>query len=387
MLTFEEFRGINNVLKPERLDAGDLLAAVNVDIGLTGELYRRDGYTEVAATCSKNLHQADGYMLATNGAVLRAIATSGITVIHPALGPDRVHYLNLPDGRTLFSNGLIHGTTDGTAGWGWSVPAPESLGNPEPMTGTLAAGEYRYHLTYTRLVDLAEGPATSSEPVSIDQGGLFLSALPDREGFAINVYLSGKDGDAAYLVGRTVSRSLGVAAEGLPQPCETIGLQPMPVGKFLAFWKGRVLVAVDDTVWASEPWKPHLTQWRAFRQFKGRVTMIQAVDGGVFVGTERELAFMGGETYETLGYRDTRLGSVVPGSGVTVPGDKIKAGDGSGPSGDAMICIADGYLVAGWADGSTARISANQYRTSVTEVAATFRIVGGEVPQYIAIPQ
>ena len=172
MLTFKGFTGINNVLLEHRLGAGDLLQAVDVDIGLTGEITRRAGFAEVSALCHKNIHQGQGFMLATCGSALTAIHPNGDRrVIHPALGSERVWYCNLPDGRTTYTNGLIHGVTDGLAGFDRSVPAPDSLGAPGMAFGALHPGQYRYHLTHVRLTDRLEGPATSSKPITITQSG------------------------------------------------------------------------------------------------------------------------------------------------------------------------------------------------------------------------
>ena len=65
MLTFNSFTGINNVEPSHRLSAGDMIEAVDVDIGLTGDISRRSGFTEISAQCHKNLWQASGFMLAT----------------------------------------------------------------------------------------------------------------------------------------------------------------------------------------------------------------------------------------------------------------------------------------------------------------------------------
>ncbi|MFZ7321415.1 hypothetical protein ACLSZO_17570, partial [Comamonas jiangduensis] len=125
MLTFKGFTGINNVLPERRMSGGDLLAAVNVDIGLSGEVTRRGGLVHQSEHCHQSLHQAAGFMLAVCGGALVAIHPDGARhTIHPALGPDRVWYCNLPDGRTTFSNGLIHGVTDGVTGAERSVPLP-----------------------------------------------------------------------------------------------------------------------------------------------------------------------------------------------------------------------------------------------------------------------
>ena len=388
MLTFDGFTGINNVLPERRMKGSDLLVGTNVDIGLTGEIARRGGYAEVSDECHKNLHQGAGFLLATCGAALTAIHPDGTRhVIHPALGPDRVWYCNLPDGRTTYSNGLIHGVTDGVTGQDRSVPAPAGLGAPDFAFGALHTGQYRYHLTHVRLSDRLEGPAISSAPVPVEQGGLRLDGLPVLDGHALNVYLSAQDGEGAYLAGTTetsVFEYTGANA-ALVQPCRTLGAQPFPVGTITAFWRGRVLTVVGDVLWASRPMAPHLADWRDFKPLGAPITAIQPVDDGIYVGTTQDLIFLGGTAWDALAFVPTRRGPVVPGSGVAAPGDRLKLGDGAG-AGTAMVCIAGGEIVAGFNGGQTTSLTANRYRTQVAEVAATFREVGG-IPQYVAVPR
>lgn len=388
MLTFEKFTGINNVLPEHRLSGSDLVQATDVDIGLTGEITRRGGFAEVSAVCHKNLWQAQGFMLATAGAQLTAIHQSGDRhVIHPALGSDRVWYCNLPDGRTTYSNGLIHGVTDGFAGVERSVPAPESLGTPDTAFGALPDGQYRYYLTYVRLADRLEGPAISSEPLAITGGGLRLGGLPKRDGHAVNVYLSGQDGEGAYLAGTTVGRSFEYTGNSaaLVLPCRSLGAQPFPVGTITAFWRGRVLVAQGSVLWASRASAPHLADWRDFKQMPAQITAIQPVDDGVYVGTAQDLVFLSGATWDQMTFKATQRGPVVPGSGVAAPGHHIKLGNGTG-AGPAMLCIAGGEVVAGFAGGQTESLTDGRYHTAATEVCATFRDLDG-IPQYIAVPQ
>lgn len=388
MLIFESFTGINNVLKENRQSETDLVEARNVDIGLSGEITRRDGFTQVSEECHKNLWDGEGFMLATNGAQLVAIHSDGSRVVlHPALGPSRVWYCNLPDGRTTFSNGLIHGITDGATSLDRCIPVPNSGGSADGIAGALSSGQYRYALSYTRLADNMEGVTEIVGSMQLQLGGLRLDGLPARDGFALNVYLSGADGEGQYLAGQTLTRSFEFvgANHELVNPSRTLGAQSFPMGTVTAFWRGRVLVAVGSTLWASRPWAPHLCDWNAFRQFPAPITALQPVTGGIFVGTEHDLVFLGGEAFETLTYRETRRGPVVLGSGVKAPGDKIRVGDGAG-AGEAIVCIAGGYVVAGLSDGSTTSLSGSRYKTQAKEVWAAFREVN-EIPQYVALPK
>lgn len=386
MLTFSSFMGINNLTPEHRLEKQDLITAINVDIGKTGEITRRGGFTKVSDQCNKNLHQARGFMLATCGSELTAVHPDGARhIIHPSLGPSRVWYCNLPDGRTTYTNGLIHGVTDGVIGSPRSVDVPDSLGAPDDAFGGLIPGQYRYHLTMS--YGGLESPAVSSAPITVANGGLRLDGLPVRLGHTVNVYLSGMDGEGAYLIGSTYSSTFewGGKNSDLILPCRTLGAQAFPVGTFTAFWRGRVITAVGSALWASRPMAPHLTDWHDFKQMSGAITMIVPVDDGIYVGTEYELAWLGGTTWDGLTYMPTARGPVVPGSGVSAPGDQIKLGDGVG-RGSAMLCIAGGEIVAGFAGGLTTSLTSERYRTNAKEVCATFRDVNG-VPQYVAVPQ
>ena len=387
MLTFKQFTGINNVLPEHRLKGNDLLAATDVDIGLDGEIVRRGGYARVAYECHKNLWQAQGFMLATSGSSLVAIHPSGDRrTIYPALGHSRVWYCNLPDGRTTFTNGLIHGITDGFSGFDRGVAPPDSLGVPDVAFGTLIPGQYRYHLTFTRLSDRVESPAVSSEPVTVG-GGLRLDGLPTRDGHALTVYLSNPDGEGAFFAGVAEGRSieLGDPHASFAPPCRTIGAQVFPVGTVTAFWRGRVLVAQGDVLWASRPMTPHLADWQDFKPMGSRITAVCPVHDGIYVGTDEDLFFLRGETWDQLTLVRTGMGAVVLGSGIAVPGDQIGVGEGTG-SGQAMVCIAGGEIVVGFAGGQTSSMTAKRYRTDVKEVWAAFRDLPEVGPQYMALP-
>ena len=251
MLTFDKFTGINNVLPTERLQPGELVTARNVDIGLSGEVRRRAGYTVVDPTCHKNLWQGDGFMLATANGDLKKV---GGATLYPSLGVDRVWYCNLPDGRTTFSNGLISGVTDGVTATAWGVPIPSGLGSVTPIAGDLFSGDYQYQITYVRLADGLEGGPLYSNPVSLPDGGFFVSGLPTLAGHKINVYLTSHNAGEGYLAGSTTGGTFSFIGsnEQLVLPCRTNNLEPAPVGTVTNFWRGRVLVAEGNTLWASK---------------------------------------------------------------------------------------------------------------------------------------
>lgn len=392
VLSFKKFTGINNVLPSHRLvqdpktGATPLADATNANVGLDGEVSRRAGYSELLATCHKNLHQARSFLLATvAGGDLTAMDSAGAArvTLYPSLGVDRVWYCNLPDGRTTFSNGLINGITDGMTATKWGVPLPADLGALTPSAGALDPGDYQYQLTHVRLSDGLEGGPIYSNPIAIPDGGILLTGLPVLAGHKTNVYITGANGDHAFLAGSTTGSTFAYVGtnDALVLPCRTDFMGPAPVGTVTAFYGSRVLVAVGPVLYASRPNAWELFDIRRdFKQFTSDITLIQPVDDGIYVGTGTELAFLSGAEFDKLVYRAVVAGPVVLGSGVQVQGEL------AGGQGSAMICIADGVIVAGFNGGNVSRKTEITYTTTVTEVSATFRKVG-RIPQYIAIPQ
>ena len=390
MLTFDKFTGINNVQPSHRLKKTELTVATDVDIGLSGELSRRAGYTQTVGTCHKNLWQGAAFMLATvAGNDLKAFVPGGsYTTVSAALGPARVWYCNLPNGQTTFSNGSINGVTAGGAATNWGVPIPGSLGALADVAGSLYPGNYQYQLTYRRTSDGLESGPLYSDPRAIAAGGMAFTGLPTLAGHTINVYISGHNGGTAFYAGNTATSSFTYtgANDQLVKPCRTEFLSPAPVGTVTAFWRGRVLVAQGSVLWASLPgrWQ-HFNLRRDFKQFSAPITLIQPVDEGFFVGTTAELAFLNGTEFDKLVYTQVVKGSTVLGSGVEVRGE-LMTRNGNPGSGRAMMCIADGVVMAGFSDGGVVRVTEGVYKTSVAEVAAAFRMVN-RIPQYIAVPQ
>lgn len=390
-MKFAKFLGINNILPSERLGDAELATAINVDVGLSGELSRRAGLTTFSSDYGADClwERPDG-VLGRVGGFLFSLDQSGafkaILVSNPSLSSGRVWFCNLPDGRTTYSNGTINGVTDGATTTKWGVPIPASIGTATPVAGAMDPGSYQYQVTYVRLSDGLEGGPAYSNPIPLPDGGLLLTGLPTLAGHKINVYITGANGDKAYLAGSTTTATFSYLGKtsSLVLPCWTDFLSPPPVGTITTFWRGRVLLAVGPVMYASRTNQWELFDLRQdFKQFTAPITMIQPVDDGIWVGTEKELAFLAGTEFDKLVFTPRDVGPVTLGSGVSAPGEKIKLGDGTG-QGAAMVCIAGGYVVAGFNSGQMAILTQGRYKTDEQVISATFREVNG-IPQYLAV--
>lgn len=390
-MKFTKFAGINNVAPPERLAESDLAEAVNVDIGLTGEISRRKGFSTLDADLPVDwMHQRKDGELVVSGDTLVMAGQDGVskvTLLTDAnLAGRRMWFVDLPDGRTAFANGVLTGITDGVVVTNWGVPTPASVGTATAVAGQLDPGAYRYQLTYARTSDGLEGGAAFGASINLPGGGLLLTDLPVLAGHRINVYLTGRDGDEAFLAGTTLTGSFSYLGKtnALALPCYTTHTAPAPLGTICATWRGRSLIAVGPTLHASRPMQPEIFDLqRDFKQFTANITMVQPVDDGIWVGTTKELAFLAGTQFDALQFNPRGIGPVVLGSGVSVPGEYVAQGQGTG-QGAAMICIAGGSIVTGFNGGLLIPVTQQRYQTGAMEVCATFRIHAG-TPQYVAI--
>lgn len=391
MLKLKTFTGINNVMPQARKGQTELASARNVEIGLSDEIRRRSGYQRLHDDCHKNLWLSPHFTLFTCGGDLTALHPDGTrALLYPALGMARVWYCDLPDGRVCFSNGLICGITDGRSCMPWGVPLPKQAGQAQAVAGGLDAGTYLYALSHVRDSDGLEGGAVLCGQVEVPQGGgILIQGLAAEPGYGTQVYLSGPNGSQLFVAGFTPGAAFSYlgTADNLTVPCRTEHQMPAMAGRLMVGWNGRVLVADGTVLRASLPYQPELFNGLGdFYQFTAPITAVQPVDDGVWVGTERELAFLAGSSFDALSYRSVSNEPVVLGSGVSAPGDMVGLGEGRRGSGAAMLCILGGSIACGFNGGELYRITQGRYRTTAREVAATFRMEN-EVPQYLAVEQ
>lgn len=393
-MKFTNFTGINNVQPSERLGESDLALAVNVDVGLSGEIARRQGFSTLDASTPVDwMHERKNCMLAVSGQDLLSVSMDGSAKValltNASLAGRRMWFTDLPDGRTAFANGMLTGITDGVTVTGWGVPVPASAGVATSVAGQLDLGAYQWQITYVRTSDgLESGAAFSTTPINLPDGGILLTGLPVLAGHRINVYLTGANGDKAFYAGTTLTGSFSYLGknDALTLPCHTEHLSPAPKGTICATWRGRTLLAEGNVLHASRPHQPELFDLkRDFKQFTAPITMVQPVDDGIWVGTEKELAFLGGTQFDALTFTPRDVGPVALGSGVSAPGEYVAQGQGTG-QGAAMLCIAGGRIVSGFNGGLLINVTRERYQTDADEVCATFRITGG-IPQYVAIPR
>lgn len=365
--------GINTVSEDAALFTGGdsqrlyVRDAVNVDITPAGKILLRDASTLVTADPYTNLWQSplhgdtfgvlDGKWVRINpddwsSAELAEIGTGDVSheVVNNivcAAGP-----------------GGIFGF-DGAQANRLTIDTP-----PNPIVsagyGSLTAGTYGVAVSWLRgQTESATSVVTSVESGANGSLEVILPLCFDPSVTHARLYLTQPNGGellrgedypiATNSIELTLLPQLGMAAAFR-------NLSPMPTGKFLRYWRGRLLTAKANILRFSEAMAYHLHDERhGFVQMPQRITFVQPVEGGIWVGQVDHVAFLQGSSPDTLSLVRKTARAPVPGSAIIVPADAI-GGDLSQGGSPTVIWLADNGYVAGTSSGQVVELHSGVMR-------------------------
>lgn len=319
-VTYTGFTGLRNNIAEERFAITDLAAAVNVNLDDSGRLTRRAGYT--SALAGTKVHslwsdESEEICLYVANGVLRRLNPGYTSVaIQTSVTDLPMSYTRVND-LVYFTNEAICGVYDigaGTArGWGIIPPAPVGL---SASVGVLPGGVYQVTTTYLT-VDGRESGAGLAQAISVSDGSSLTITLPipaDLQVVAKNIYVTAADGDMLYELTTVPASTSSTTYNGgaLSRPLETQFLSAPPAGHLVAFYRGRMFVAVGDTLYPSSAFGYELFDLREYIQLDGRITMLAPLsdkestdvsqNSGFFVGTDRSCGVLVGSGPENFQY-------------------------------------------------------------------------------------
>lgn len=175
-----------------------------------------------------------------------------------------------------------------------------------------------------------------------------LPMVTDATVTSVNIYATSLGGTDMQLAGTvahdatsfniTEDHDLGMAAQ-------FAHLSPMPTGKYLCYWRGRLITATANVIRFSEPLAYHLHDERhGFIQTSQRVTFIQPVENGLWVGQTDHVIFIEGTQLEDMRISIKSSQAPVPDSAIQVDSDSI----GEAAEGGTMVTVwlaSNGYVV------------------------------------------
>lgn len=294
--------GVDVLSQETSLVKGTVRSAVNVDIGRAGGFKRRDGYTlRASGTGMHSLFYAPqrGWTFVAQNNMLRRVDTNtyGMTDLMELRSAAPLEYTEY-NGNVYFSNRSTIGwlPSNATEARPVGVPTP---GTPTltPGAGSLLPGKYAVAITLSD--DRGEESGASDVQV-IDLpngGGIRLSNLPNRLGWAVYVYITSADGDILRFAAEfpAIFPDYLVSGEALGGTLSTQYLTPLPPGDIIRWHNGRLFTARDGALRFSAAMRPHLhNPAHNVIPFSGHIAFVESVGDGLYVGDSRGVWFLSG---------------------------------------------------------------------------------------------
>lgn len=327
-------RGVDNRAHEAKVAAGFVREAVNIDIGTEGSFARRPGYTkQVDAAGANSLWSCReiGFGLYVAGGTLYAMWSADYVVPLADVSAGDMHYAFMA-GRVYYSNGTDKGCVTPQGEYmDWGVERPSATFAVAPAdTGALYAGRYQVTLTYMT-ASREESGAPESFFVDVPEGGgIALSAIPQPlspEVLAVRVYMSQPNGEQCFYardipVGMT-DVILGQFQRG--KPLDTQFLAPIPAGKYLLAYKGRIFIAQGKYLFFTDSLRyGQYHETKGYIKFGEEITGVAAPEGAganIYVGTKTKTYALRGGTIDDISVSVAVHEGIVPGSVITVPGE------------------------------------------------------------------
>lgn len=288
-------KGVDNRRSDHDIPDDTLRDGVNIDVLSSGKVRLRNGLTQRVADSNAHSGFSDGTKVvwATPTALKVADANfDSATVLTSALLAKPLSYVAL-HGEIYFSNEDINGKilADGTyEAWGITPPAAP------PTCTPVAVGTRRYQVTCTFVTATGKesGAPIGAEVLCGDIPNIIVTAIPqsgDSRVVATRLYVTNIDGAVFYRAydvpaGVTAWTLTGFFANGAT--LKTQFMEPPPPGQLLEYFDGAVYIASGSTLWHTQPLRYDLCRFdEDFFMYPERVTLLKAVDDGLYVGAEK----------------------------------------------------------------------------------------------------
>lgn len=277
---------------------------------------------------------------------------------------------------TVLNNMVVgagkHGiyTYDGRIAQPLTIDAP-----PSPFLASAIADHTRTRsIAISWLRDDMESSLSSYVSMG-ESGDITLPMVTDPTVTGVNIYATSVGGTDMQLAGTmdraatnfaiTKDHKLGMAAQ-------FAHLSPMPTGKFLCYWRGRLITATANVIRFSEPLAYHLHDERhGFIQTSQRITFIQPVENGLWVGQSDHVIFIQGTQPDDMTISIKSAQTPVPNSAIQISSNDI----GEAAEGGSLVTVwlaSNGY-VAGSSAGQIIEYQAGRISNISAQSGTTVR--------------
>lgn len=348
--------GIDTKTDPTNMPAGRVRDIANIDVTADGIGFVREGFTPTGLLPGARCMQGfDTFALcAQGGGLYRIDYPLAATLIATGLHPINPVAYTRHAGRVWFTDGDMLGcvSADGHSTVRVGLPTPASPNIRTVGAGGLTPGRYGLALSF---VSATEESGISAITFTYTTAGVELLHIPPAPtGCDVRVYMTQPDGDRLYHAldipaGLVPPILISTQAEG--KVATNQYLTQTPGGRLLAGYNGRMYVARGNVLYFSEPLHYGLTALQhGFVLYESEITLLQAVESGLYVGTRAHLHYLAGDGPNAA---RTKMAAPapVPWSGLAVPAGMLEKDFAQRGGLYAAWLAHDGYYL-GTPDGS-----------------------------------
>lgn len=208
-----------------------------------------------------------------------------------------------------------------------------------------------------------------------ESANIVLPMVLDPTITAVNIYATSLGGTDMQLAGTVNSNATSYKIEAdhaLGMAAQFAHLSPMPTGKYLCYWRGRLITVTANVIRFSESLAYHLHDERhGFIQTSQRVTFIQPVENGLWVGQSDHVIFIQGTQPDDMTISIKSAQAPVPNSAIQIPSNDI----GEAAEGGSLVTVwlaSNGY-VAGSSAGQIIEYQAGRISNISAQSGTTVR--------------
>ncbi len=198
------------------------------------------------------------------------------------------------------------------------------------------------------------------------------------------------DAVEAWAVPASATRWLSPAIS----PTDTAGaiagklISPPPTASDMTAYNGRIYLAVDKILWATELYLYRFVdRTKGFIPFETAITMVAAVDDGIYVGTEQGIFFLKGAFSSGMKLEKLSGAAAVRGFAVSVPGNKVipQRYQGTVPESTAVVFMTSEGICAGFNGGQLFNLTHEKMEFPAMSSAAVLYREQDGVNQLVAV--
>lgn len=360
--------GMNNVSGDDGLQRGGdapklfVRDALNVDISDTGRIALRKGAERISPLGFKSIWQSPLHkdVFATiNNQLVKLDSTTWHYEVLADIGSGPLRY-EVVNNLVYIASELGLWTYNGKNVRSLTIDTPATpMLNMLDSGGSLKSGTYSVAISWLRDQQESALSQVASDQISLasnsnlddqafDSIQINLPYCLDQSITHVRIYVTDRNGGELLRHSEHPINTSSVTINSLDlgMAARFKGLSPMPTGRYMKYWQGRLLTADKNILRFSEPLAYHLHDEKfGFVVMPQRITFILPVDGGIWVGQVTHVVFLTGTNPAEMTFQSKTSHAPVPDSAIEIDMNDIGGDISQGGNGTALWLAENGYIV------------------------------------------